>query len=90
MNKLEELKSYVADLFNNATEKTQIDQLSRIQELTTGVEAEHKAMVDKNAELIKDYKDLVQHTSFSGDNAPTDQVSAQAPSLEDVLRQFIH
>lgn len=90
MDKLEELKSYVADLFNNATEKTQIDQLSKIQELTSGVESEHKAMVDKNAELIKDYKDLVQHTSFSGSNAPVDPTGCSAPSLEDVLKQFIH
>ena len=89
MGKLQELTNYVTELFNNATDKTQIDNLSKLKNLTEEVSKEQDEIVKEKAELIKDYKSLVQSTSFSGQK-PNEQIESEsAPQFEDVLKQFI-
>lgn len=88
MGKLQELTNYVAELFNNATEKTQIDNLSKLKNLTDEAQKEQEELVKKQVELTKDYKSLVQSTSFSG-NKPGDNIeSKSAPSFEEICKKF--
>lgn len=65
MTKLEQLRQLVADMFDKSTDKAQIEQAARINSAIDDVAAEQQSIVDQNAELIKDYKTLVKHTSFS-------------------------
>lgn len=90
MSKLEQLKATVASLFENATEKSEIERLAKINNSIEEVETEHKALTDKNAELIKSYKELVKHTSFKEQPKFTDtQPANTALSLEEALNNFL-
>lgn len=91
MGKLEELKNLVAGMFENATDKSSIENLAKLNNTISEVEAEQASLVDKNAELIKSYKDLVKHTSFN-DAKTIEQAKTQVSkpvSFEDALRNFI-
>lgn len=91
MGKLQELKDMVAKMFENATEKENIEQLAKVNNTIAEIETEQKALEDKNAELIKDYKDLVKHTSFKEESKvePRSTGSGNLPSVEEALKAFM-
>ncbi len=90
MGKLDELKNLVAEQFKNATEKQDIEQLAKINNAIEEVSKEQDELVAKNADLVKSYKDLVQHTSFKPDTSnATDDVAPQPVSFEDALKNFL-
>lgn len=90
MTKLEQLKATVAQLFENATEKEDIEKLAKVNNSISEVEAEQKELTDKNAELIKSYKELIKHTSFKEQPKQVEtQPTGQAPSLEEELAKFL-
>jgi len=90
MSKLEELRSLVSEMFKAAEEKQQIEQLSVINNTIAEVEKEQQSLMDKNTELIKSYKDLVQHTSFNdASKRPVDQISPTPVSFESALNDFM-
>lgn len=71
MNKLEELKHYVADLFSAATDKTIIEKSAVVSQKIEEIEQEQTQLSSDYQSLLKDYKDVVLHTSFKpnqGDN----------------------
>ena len=95
MGKLQVLKDMVAKMFETATEKENIEQYAKLNNAIAEVETEQKSLEDKNAELIKDYKDLVKHTSFRvegnkvGENDPRSTGSGSLPSVEEALKAFM-
>lgn len=90
MSKLEELRQIVADAFAEAAEQQDIERLAKINVAIDGVSQEQDALIAKNADLLKSYKDLVQHTSFGTDRAKViDEVSPQPVSFEDALKEFL-
>ena len=90
MGKLNELKNIVADAFKDANTKESIETLATINNKIEEAEAEQTSLESKNAELIKSYKDLVQHTSFKNDSkVEPDPVGPTLLSVEDALAQFI-
>ena len=90
MTKLEQLRQTVATLFENATEKEEIEKLAQVNNSISEVEAEQKELTEKNAELIKSYKELVKHTSFKEQPKQVEtQPTGQAPSLEEALAKFL-
>ena len=92
MSKLEELKTIVADMFKDADDKESIEKLAKVNNAIGEVSKEQDDIVSKNAELLKSYKDLVQHTSFKDDKKPGDTVpgNTSCPSFEDALKEFIN
>lgn len=71
MNKLEELKQFVAQLFDAATDKTIIEKSAVVSQKIDEIEQEQDLKAKEYQELLKDYKDAVLHTSFKpnpGDN----------------------
>lgn len=90
MTKLEELRAMVAQMFENAEKKEQIEQLAKVNNAIDDVEKENKELTDKNSELIKSYKELVKHTSFKEQPKQVEtQATCEAPSLEAYLRDFL-
>lgn len=94
MGKLEELRNIVAEWFKAAEDKPTIEKLSAInrltQEASEEVAAEHNKLEAENKELLKDYKELVTHTSFRDENKQPSQNVENAPlSLEDALAEFM-
>ena len=72
MDKLEELKKYVADLFGAATDKTIIEKSAVVSQKIEEVQQEQTQLRSDYQKLLTDYKDVVLHTSFkpsSGDNS---------------------
>ena len=66
MDYLEELKKLVAEAFENASEKSDIDNLSAINASIKMVEAEHDQLMAKKDELVAAYKDAVRHPGRAG------------------------
>lgn len=64
MNKLEELKQYVSKLFESATEKSIIEQSAVVSSKIDEIASEQKKQEDDYNALLKDYKDVVIHSSF--------------------------
>lgn len=90
MGKLDTLRQLVADSFKEATEKQDIERLAQINNAIEEVSKEQDDLVAKNADLIKSYKDLVQHTSFKADSSKvTDDVAPEPVSFEDALKKFM-
>lgn len=72
MDKLEELKSYVANLFSAATDKQIIEKSAVVSQKIEEIEQEQTKLRSDYQSLLKDYKDVVLHTSFKptdGDNS---------------------
>lgn len=90
-SKLEQLRQQVADAFEKAEDKDAIEKLAAINNSIEEVSQEQQALVDKNAELIKSYKDLVKHTSFKDEaNKPGDTVTGAATfTFEEALENFM-
>lgn len=87
-SRLEQLRAVVAQAFENATQKEQIEQLAKINQSIDEVEQEQKELEDTNADLIKSYKELIKHTSFR--EAPkVDTPTGVPPSLEESLKSYL-
>lgn len=89
MSYLDQLKQLVAGMFENATDKQDIDKLSQINTAIDGVQEEQNTLMDKNAELIASYKKVVKHTSFEGENNRNNDISSTPITFEDALKNFI-
>lgn len=88
MSKLEELKKIVADLFDAATDKTTIEKSAVVSSKFDEAIAEEKKTADEYQSLLKDYKDVVVHSSFK----PTgheDNNAGTSVSFEDCLAEFM-
>ena len=67
MSKLEELKKMVAELFEQATDTTTIQKSAVVGAKIDEIAKEEQELVDKHAELIKEYRQAVIHSSFKPD-----------------------
>lgn len=89
MTNIEELRNAIKQVFDNATDKQLIDSLSNINSLVDNVAKDQTTLESKNAELIKSYKDIVQHTSFKpkeNELPPDRNPQVEAPKLEDFFK----
>ena len=89
MTKLDELRQIVKEQFDKAETKEQIDCFAAIKQKFDEVQREQEGIEQQNAELIKSYKDLVQHTSFKPEKEPIDTIDHQPASFEDALNNFL-
>lgn len=87
---LEELKKTIEQMFEHAESKEAIEQSTTLKSQIEGVEQEQNALLEKNAELIKSYKELVKHTSFKQqpENVLENSKMAAA-SFDEQLDRFI-
>lgn len=72
MTQLDELKQFVAQLFDAATDKTIIEKSAVVNQKIDEIAKEQETKDKEYRELLKDYKDAVLHTSFKpnpGDNS---------------------
>lgn len=94
MNKLEELKNFVADLFSTATDKTTIEKSAIVSQKIDEIATEQNKLSESYTSLLKDYKDVVLHSSFK----PTEQtmsVDSGVPGVstfngEELISNFIN
>ena len=97
MSKTEELRNYIAELFQASADKTVIEKAAVVTNKIDEIEAENKASQESYNKLLNDYKDVVLHSSFKPANQadkgadlsstsfdPAKQLQA---ALESVLRE---
>ena len=93
MGKLDELKKIVADQFEkaDATTKTKeyIESFGKMNQLIDDIQKENKALVDSNAELSKNYVELVK-TGAGTSSVPPKAMEGEGepPSFEKMLAEF--
>lgn len=80
MNKLEELRDYVSKLFESATEKGIIEQAAVVSSKIDEIASEQKKQEDDYNALLKDYKDVVIHSSFKPLDKSDKGAALPAPS----------
>lgn len=93
MTKLEELKKIVSDQFEKAEatikNKEYIDAYAKMNSLIDEAEKENKALIDSNAELTKNYVDLVRHGAGTSAVPPkTEAGESEPPDFEKMLKEF--
>lgn len=81
MNKLEELRNFVADLFGAATDKTTIEKSAIVNQKIDEAAAEQTKLSEDYQNLLKDYKDVVLHTSFKPQSGENTNASAVSPEF---------
>ena len=72
MNKLEELKQFVAQLFDAATDRTIIEKSAVVSQKIDEIAQQQQEQAKEYQTLLNNYKDAVLHTSFNpnpGDNS---------------------
>lgn len=88
MSYLEDLKNSVKALFDAAEDKDTIAKITEINKNIEGVEADTKALKDENAELLKDYKEMIKHSSFKREEDGT-RGGGTTLSFEGALQKFM-
>ena len=91
-DKLNQLKTLVADMFKDAEDKESIDKLAKVNNAIDDVAQEQDTLVAKHSELLASYKDAILHSSFKDDKEPGDAVpgNVSMPSFEDALDKFMN
>lgn len=84
-----EIKDQLKAMLEKTENKEDIEQIGALNSLVDKVEAEHKKLQEENTDLIKDYKELIKHTSFSPNGTETQEVSAPTDlSFSDFLSTY--
>lgn len=69
MSKCEELRNFISQLFEAATDKSIIEKTAVVSSKIDEIEAEQRASSEDYNKLLKDYKDVVIHSSFKPANS---------------------
>lgn len=77
MSKLDDLRNYVAKLFENATDKSVIEQSAVVSSKIDEIVAEQEQQTKNYNELLHDYKEVIVHSSFKPQR---NDVGAENPS----------
>lgn len=64
MSKTAELRNMISQLFEAATDKETISKVGAVSSKIDEIEAEQTASQESYQSLLKDYKDVVIHSSF--------------------------
>lgn len=75
MGKIEELQKMIGDWFESAQDKETVDKLSSMKKVCDDAKQEQDALQAEQKELMKDYKEIIHHTSFK-DKANTPEHNA--------------
>lgn len=91
MGSLQKMKEMVAEMFNKAQNKEDIETLSQLSNVCDEVEAEHNKLQTENKDLMKDYKELIKHTSFKDpNNKPSETIGGvKELNIDEALAQAI-
>lgn len=77
-----ELRQLISQLFDAAADKETIQKAAVVSSKIDEIEAEQKASKENYDALLKDYKDVVLHTSFKPLNASDKGADGPTASLD--------
>lgn len=90
MDKLTELRNIVADLFSTATDKTTIEKSAIFNQKLNELEADTKAKEKEYNDLLKDYKDVVLHSSFKDKHTDNNVPSSNSFDGDSFIKKFVN
>ena len=90
MDKLTELRNIVADLFSTATDKTTIEKSAIFNQKLNELEADTKAKEKEYNDLLKDYKDVVLHSSFKDNHIDNNIPSSNSFDGDSFIKEFVN
>ena len=90
MDKITELRNLVADLFSAATDKTTIEKSAIFNQKLNELEADKQKSEEDYQSLLKDYKDVVLHTSFKDNHVDNSIPNTGSFDGEDFIKNFIN
>jgi len=90
MDKLTELRNIVADLFSTATDKTTIEKSAIFNQKLNELEADTKAKEKEYNDLLKDYKDVVLHSSFKDNHIDNNVPSSNSFDGDSFIKEFVN
>lgn len=86
-NTITDLRNQLQQMLDATENKTQIEQISALNVFVDKLEAEHTQLQNEQKDLLKDYKELVKHTSFIPNGTETQEVPEQKEvHIEDFLK----
>lgn len=86
---IETLKTQINNFYEKINDKEQISELTQIRDTINLVEADVEKQSTELADILKDYKDMVRHTSFKI-SAPVEEIGPKpAPSLDQIIAQVL-
>ena len=90
--KLDELKDYVTKLFESTTEKDIIEKAAVVSSKIDEIAQEQKRAQEEYNSLLKDYKEVVIHSSFKPANSAdkgADIPSANSANLDSIIAEAL-
>lgn len=88
-NTITDLKSQLKAMLDKTEDKEAIEQIGTLNSLVDKIEAEHTKLQNDQKDLIKDYKELIKHTSFAPNGNETQEVPEQKTlSFDDFLAGY--
>ena len=84
MENINTIKEHLKVLLDKTEDKEMIESLSKIDGMLDEAKASTDALEKENKELLKDYKELIKHTSFK-----TDKQDEVGPSTSEVTFESI-
>lgn len=85
---IDELRNYVSKLFENATEKSVIEQAAVVSSKIDELASQQKKQEEEYNKLLKDYKEVVIHSSFKPLNSSDEGAklpNAKSSNLNDIF-----
>lgn len=89
MTEIETLKTQVNNLFDKINDKNQISELTQIRDTISLVEAATQRQQDQLTDVMRDYKDLIKHTSFAITKQEDDIQPKPAKTLDEIIAQVL-
>lgn len=90
MDKITELRNLVADLFSAATDKTTIEKSAIFNQKLNELEADKQKSDEDYQTLLKDYKDVVLHTSFKDNHVDNNVPNSNTFDGDAFIANFIN
>lgn len=90
MDKITELRNLVADLFSAATDKTTIEKSAIFNQKLNELEADKQKSEEEYQTLLKDYKDVVLHTSFKDNHVDNSVPNSNTFDGDAFIANFIN
>lgn len=86
---IEKLKGFVNELIEKTEDKELLTTLTRVNDTVNAIDNDYKSVDSNLKEFMKDYKELIKHTSYIPREEPN-RVEKQAPNLNDIINNVIN
>ena len=82
---IQEMKENLSKLLDSTEDKQYIEQIGAMSSIVDRLEVEHNTLQEENKQLIKDYKELIKHTSFAPTGIEQEVADTKVPDFGDFL-----